>query len=73
MEGAAILFVLALAGVASILLFALKGLLDQLPDVIDSARNVRDAWHRFRNRGEEPSRAGEQPPGPNDEESSAAA
>ncbi|MER6731602.1 hypothetical protein [Streptomyces puniciscabiei] len=32
-----------LAGVVSISLFALTGVLDQLPDVIDSARNVREA------------------------------
>ncbi|WP_326650482.1 hypothetical protein [Streptomyces sp. NBC_01750] len=48
MDGAAILFILAIAGVASICLFALKGLLDQLPDVIDSAGRARDAWQRFK-------------------------
>ncbi|MFE4368027.1 hypothetical protein ACFRMN_07235 [Streptomyces sp. NPDC056835] len=48
MDGAAILFTLAIAGVFSIVLFSLKGLLDQLPDVIDSAGRARDAWLRFR-------------------------
>ncbi|MGW5968935.1 hypothetical protein [Streptomyces sp. NPDC055186] len=48
MDGTAILFILAVAGVASICLFTMKGLLDQVPDVIDSAGNVRDAWHRFK-------------------------
>ncbi|WP_258309868.1 hypothetical protein [Streptomyces sp. CG 926] len=32
----------------AILLFALKGLLDQVPDVIDSAGRARDAWTRFK-------------------------
>ncbi|MEU7101402.1 MULTISPECIES: hypothetical protein [Streptomyces] len=48
MDGTAIIIVLAIAGVASVLLFALKGLLDQVPDVIDSAGAVRDAWQRFK-------------------------
>ncbi|WP_436992804.1 hypothetical protein [Streptomyces sp. enrichment culture] len=48
MDGTAILFVLAVAGVASISLFALKGVLDQLPDVIEAAGRTRDAWKRFK-------------------------
>ncbi|MFE2376961.1 hypothetical protein [Streptomyces sp. NPDC059398] len=48
MDGNAIIVILAIAGVASVLLFALKGLLDQVPDVIDSAGKARDAWHRFK-------------------------
>ncbi|MFD5764620.1 hypothetical protein ACFWIN_02175 [Streptomyces sp. NPDC127049] len=48
MDGAAILLVLAIAGVLSITLFSLKGLFDQLPDLIDSIGRVRDAWHRLR-------------------------
>ncbi|ELP68675.1 hypothetical protein STRTUCAR8_03825 [Streptomyces turgidiscabies Car8] len=51
MDGTAILLVLAMAGVISVLLFALKGLLDQMPDVIESAGRVRDAWRRFRGGG----------------------
>ncbi|MFC7918506.1 hypothetical protein [Streptomyces cinereoruber] len=47
MDGTAII-ILAIAGVASVLLFALKGLLDQVPDVIDSAGRARDSWQRFR-------------------------
>ncbi|MCO6696646.1 hypothetical protein ACH4MU_25225 [Streptomyces albidoflavus] len=48
MDGTAIIVILAVAGVASILLFALKGLLDQIPDVLDSAGRARDSWQRFR-------------------------
>ncbi|MEV5078671.1 hypothetical protein AB0K74_07540 [Streptomyces sp. NPDC056159] len=50
---------------ASIFLFALKGLLDQVPDVIDSAGRARDAWDRFKNKGDElppPEDEDEQPP-----------
>ncbi|MES9806097.1 hypothetical protein [Streptomyces cinereoruber] len=45
---------------ASVLLFAVKGLLDQVPDVIESAGRARDSWQRFR----QP----ELPPRPDDEE-----
>ncbi|MFF4543658.1 hypothetical protein ACFY1J_05335 [Streptomyces sp. NPDC001406] len=62
MDGAAILFILAVAGVASICLFALKGLLDQVPDVIDSAGKARDAWHRFKKPEERPRVDDEEPP-----------
>lgn len=48
MDGTAIIIILAIAGVVSVLLFALKGLLDQIPDVIDSAGRARDSWHRFK-------------------------
>jgi len=60
-DGAAILLVLAITGVLSVLLFALKGLLDQVPDVIDSAGRARDAWRRFRG-PEDPVSTGEEPP-----------
>ncbi|WP_437038796.1 hypothetical protein [Streptomyces sp. enrichment culture] len=53
MDGKAILFILAIAGVVSILLFALKALLDQVPDVIESAGRARDAWKRFQKKGNE--------------------
>ncbi|WP_330307616.1 MULTISPECIES: hypothetical protein [unclassified Streptomyces] len=62
MDGAAILFILAIAGVASICLFALKGLLDQVPDVIDSAGKARDAWHRFKKPEVSPRTDDEEPP-----------
>ncbi|MEU3282433.1 hypothetical protein [Streptomyces antibioticus] len=62
MDGAAILFILAVAGVASICLFALKGLLDQVPDVIDSAGKARDAWHRFKKPEGQPRADNEEPP-----------
>ncbi len=61
MDGTAIIIILAIAGVASVLLFALKGLLDQVPDVIDSAGRARDAWQRFK-KPEQPPRADEQEP-----------
>ncbi|GHD56053.1 hypothetical protein ACFQL8_17100 [Streptomyces goshikiensis] len=51
MDGTAIIVILAIAGVASVLLFAVKGLLDQVPDVIDSAGRARDAWDRFKKPG----------------------
>ncbi|MFF4120293.1 hypothetical protein ACFY0P_43590 [Streptomyces sp. NPDC001714] len=53
MDGAAfIIIILAIAGVASALLYALKGILDQLPDVFDSARRAGDAWKRLRGKPE---------------------
>ncbi|WP_326739045.1 hypothetical protein [Streptomyces sp. NBC_01022] len=48
MDGTAIIIILAIAGVVSVLLFAIKGLLDQVPDVIESASRARDSWHRFK-------------------------
>ncbi|MFF8917102.1 hypothetical protein ACF08M_28235 [Streptomyces sp. NPDC015032] len=36
--------ILAFFGVLSILLFAIRGFLDQLPDVFASARRARIAW-----------------------------
>ncbi|QGZ49494.1 hypothetical protein GPZ77_14910 [Streptomyces sp. QHH-9511] len=59
MDGTAIIIILAIAGVASVLLCALKGLLDQVPDVIDSAGRARDSWQRFR-QPEQPPRNDEQ-------------
>ncbi len=61
MDGTAIIVILAIAGVASVLLFALKGLLDQIPDVIDSAGRARDSWQRFK-KPELPSSAGDEEP-----------
>lgn len=62
MDGTAIIIILAIAGVASVLLFALKGLLDQVPDVIDSAGRARDSWQRFRQPEQQPPRDDEQEP-----------
>lgn len=62
MDGAAILFILAIAGVAAIFLFSVKGVLDQLPDVIESAGNVRDAWDRFKKKGDASPKPDELPP-----------
>ncbi|TXL87219.1 hypothetical protein [Streptomyces sp. IB2014 016-6] len=66
MDGTAIIVILAIAGVASVLLFALKGLLDQVPDVIESATKARDAWTSFR-------RTAPLPPTQQDQEPPAAA
>ncbi|MFJ9817905.1 hypothetical protein ACIRU3_22110 [Streptomyces sp. NPDC101151] len=62
MDGTAIIIILAIAGVASVLLFALKGLLDQVPDVINSAGKARDAWHRFKKPEVPPPADDEEPP-----------
>ncbi|AIR98339.1 hypothetical protein [Streptomyces glaucescens] len=64
----ATLAILAIAGLASISLFALKGVLDQLPDVIDSAGKVRDALERFKQKQDEAAKPEEQePPAESDE------
>ncbi|WP_030018811.1 hypothetical protein [Streptomyces monomycini] len=62
MDGTVIIIVLAIAGVASVLLFALKGLLDQIPEVIASAARARDAWAGFRRVSSPPVREGREPP-----------
>ncbi|MFD4758004.1 hypothetical protein ACFWOJ_03625 [Streptomyces sp. NPDC058439] len=62
MNGTAIIAILAIAGVASVLLFALKGLLDQIPDVIESATKARDAWTSFRRADPPPPADNEEPP-----------
>ncbi|MEV8247483.1 hypothetical protein AB0R01_27505 [Streptomyces rochei] len=48
MDGTVIIIILAVAGVASVLLFAIKGISDQLPDLFESFRRARDAWKRFK-------------------------
>ncbi|MFJ1740039.1 hypothetical protein ACIOG4_15325 [Streptomyces microflavus] len=62
MDGTAIIIILAIAGVASVLLFAIKGLLDQVPDVIDSAGRARDSWQRFKKPDVPPPADDEEPP-----------
>ena len=48
MDGTAItIIILAIAGVVTITLYVLKGVLEQLPDVFDSAGRARDAWDRL--------------------------
>ncbi|MER6536537.1 hypothetical protein ABT215_22560 [Streptomyces sp900105755] len=45
MDGTAItIIILAIAGVVTLLIFVLKGVLDQLPDLFESAREAREAW-----------------------------
>ncbi|MFJ2158103.1 hypothetical protein [Streptomyces sp. NPDC087856] len=61
LDGAIILAILAVAGVAAIFLFSVKGLLDQVPDVIDSASRARAAWQRFKLAGDGATKAKEQP------------
>lgn len=73
MDGTAIIVILAITGVASVLLFALKGLLDQLPDVLDSASRARDAWERFKEQDEASQTEEQQPPQTDDEEPPVAA
>ncbi|MFH9330691.1 hypothetical protein ACH4KU_17090 [Streptomyces althioticus] len=59
MDGTAIIIILAIAGVASVLLFAIKGILDQLPDVFDSFRRARDAWKHLKEEPDEVAKAEE--------------
>ncbi|MGP3939500.1 MULTISPECIES: hypothetical protein [Streptomyces] len=70
MDGA-VLLILAIAGVAAIFLFSVKGLLDQVPDVIDSAGRARDAWRCFK--GPEKPQPDEQPPSADGEDPPVAA
>ncbi|AEY94272.1 hypothetical protein SHJG_p1141 (plasmid) [Streptomyces hygroscopicus subsp. jinggangensis 5008] len=44
MSDSAVLTLLAGAGVISVLLFAVRGILEQLPDVLRSWQRVRKAW-----------------------------
>ncbi|MEV5438191.1 hypothetical protein AB0K80_19580 [Streptomyces sp. NPDC052682] len=66
MDGTAIIIILAIAGVASVLLFAIKGILDQLPDVFESFRRARDAWKRLKEEPDEVAKPNdtEEPPPP---------
>ncbi|MEV5009158.1 hypothetical protein [Streptomyces sp. NPDC055692] len=48
MDGTAItIIILAIAGVVTVILYVLKGISDQLPDLFDSFRRARDAWKRL--------------------------
>jgi len=70
-DGTAIIIILAIAGVVSVLLFAVKGILDQLPDVFDSFRRARDAWKQLKEEQDQvakPKETEEQPPVADDEE-----
>ncbi|MER7695558.1 MULTISPECIES: hypothetical protein [Streptomyces] len=62
MDDTAIITILAVAGVASVLLIAIKALLDQVPDVIDSAGRARDSWQRFKKPDVPPPADDEEPP-----------
>lgn len=65
MDGTTIVIISILAGAAPVVLFALKSLLDQLPEVIDATTRARRAWEKFVSGSEEepePDRRDEQPP-----------
>ncbi|WP_329347375.1 hypothetical protein OG226_01215 [Streptomyces sp. NBC_01261] len=57
-----IVIILAIAGVVTMAIYVLKGVLDQLPDVIKSAGNVRAEWHRFKRPELPPSADDREPP-----------
>ncbi|MDT0317723.1 hypothetical protein [Streptomyces millisiae] len=44
------LMALGILGAISIIFFTLKGVLDQIPGVLHSARRVQDAWRQLRSR-----------------------
>ncbi|NED13284.1 hypothetical protein G3I33_17535 [Streptomyces sp. SID9124] len=58
--------ILAVAGVVSVGLFSIKGLLDQVPDVIESASKARDSWHRFKKPNSSP--PADEPPQADDDQ-----
>ncbi|MET7477624.1 hypothetical protein ABZT17_25100 [Streptomyces sp. NPDC005648] len=66
MDGTAIaIIILAIAGVVTLLIYVLKGVLDQLPDLFESARRAREAWERLTKKNDEtpqPDETEEQPP-----------
>ncbi|MGW6580070.1 hypothetical protein ACWF76_11850 [Streptomyces globisporus] len=61
MDDTAIITILAIAGVASVLLYVVKGFLDQVPEVIESAGRIRVSWQRFK-RPDLPASADDQEP-----------
>lgn len=65
MDSTAFIIILAIAGVVTVTLYALKGVLEQLPDIFDSAGRARDSWDRLTKRNDEaaqPDETEEQPP-----------
>ncbi|CAM5710540.1 hypothetical protein SMICM304S_08781 [Streptomyces microflavus] len=48
LDGAMILAILAVFGVLSIMLYALKGFLDQLPEFFASLRRAWEAWQELK-------------------------
>ncbi|WP_089107434.1 hypothetical protein [Streptomyces hyaluromycini] len=54
MDGTAIIvIILAIAGVVTLAIYVLKGVLDQLPDLFESARKARDAWNELTTKEDE--------------------
>ena len=66
MDGTAItIIILAAAGVVTLTIYVLKGVLDQLPDLFESARRAREAWEQLTKKADEapqPDEAEEQSP-----------
>ncbi|MER6329263.1 hypothetical protein ABT298_07975 [Streptomyces sp. NPDC001034] len=65
MDGTAIIIILAIAGVVTVTIYVLKGVLDQLPDLFESARKAREAWEQLTKKNDEapqPDETEEQPP-----------
>ncbi|MFJ9538777.1 hypothetical protein ACIRPX_16100 [Streptomyces sp. NPDC101225] len=65
MDGTAIIIILAVAGVVTFLLYVIKGVLDQLPDLFESARKALEAWERLTKKNDEapqPDETEERPP-----------
>jgi hypothetical protein len=65
-DGTAItIIILAIAGVVTVLIYVLKGVLDQLPDLFESARRAREAWEQLTKKNDQvpqPDETEEQPP-----------
>ncbi|MBM7052469.1 hypothetical protein ACH4LW_08220 [Streptomyces anulatus] len=57
-----VIIILAIAGVASVLLYVIKGFLDQVPEVIESAGRIRVSWQRFKQPELPPPADDEEPP-----------
>lgn len=53
MDGTAIIIILAIAGVVTLAIYVLKGVLDQLPDLFESARRAREAWEQLTKKNDE--------------------
>ncbi|MEU2616610.1 hypothetical protein ABZ642_00370 [Streptomyces sp. NPDC007157] len=54
MDGTAItIIILAIAGVVTLAIYVLKGVLDQLPDLFESARRAREAWEQLTKKKDE--------------------
>ncbi|MER6221380.1 hypothetical protein ACWCYL_29280 [Streptomyces sp. 900105755] len=57
-----ILFIIALAGAVSVAFTYIKKLLDQVPELLESAGKARAAWERFKKPATLPSADDQEPP-----------